>query len=511
MQSEIYTTGLGQDLTAIIGSVKSFLPEICLCLFLFLLVIVDLLSLKRSRKLTAVVSVAGFIVLTGVVFAQWQLVANTGEHSVFLNFLLLDKLSVFLKVLFSLAGLLTVLLSFNYKRQGELPVRLGEYHTLIYGLILGAMLLVMSVNLLMIYLAIEIISISSYILTNFNFGKRSAEASLKFLLFGAVSSAIMLYGMSLLYGFTGTLDISSGIFQAGLAQVSIWPFYLAVAMVLAGFFFKMGVVPFHVWSPDVYEGAPTPVVALFSTVPKIAAAIALLRFVAAVRTPEVISSFDWNTVLSVVAIATMLIGNLSALWQKNAQRMLAYSSIAHAGFMLLGVIAYSRFGLDSLLFYGVVYLFMNFAAFALIKILKQSGHALIKDFAGWGKASPFIGVATIIIMISLTGIPPTAGFTAKLLLFSSVWEAYQTNHEPILLLLFGVGLFNTVLALFYYIKIPYYMFFRSASHKVPVTLQKNRDILPEKYLLGVLVFPLLILFFKSNWLTDLIHLVTFEF
>jgi NADH-quinone oxidoreductase subunit N len=205
----------------------------------------------------------------------------------------------------------------------------------------------------------------------------------------------------------------------------------------------------------------------------------------------------------------MLIGNLSALWQKNAKRMMAYSSIAHAGFMLAGLVAFSEFGLESLLFYASIYLIMNFAAFLLIKMLSESrGIDKISDFSGLGKHLPFLGVASVIIMLSLTGLPPTAGFTAKLLIFSSVWDTYQTNHEPVLLVLFIVGLLNTVLALFYYIKIPYYLYFRSQDDENSVLLQRNQNSnFREKILLGILIFPLLILFFKSSWLTDFINLL----
>lgn len=505
-----YLNSLNQDLADVIGSVQYFLPEIALTLFLFLLIVADLFSFKNQKsQISTMISTAGFIVVAGMLLLQGNDVFQNGDRDVFINMLHLDRLSIYLKFLFCLAGLLTVLLSFHFKRRGEVPTRYGEYHTLIYGLVLGAFLLVMSVNLLIIYLAIEIISISSYVLTNFNFGRKSAEASLKYLLFGAVASAIMLYGMSLIYGFTGTLDISSQMFSANLALISPWPFYVAVSMTLAGFLFKIGAAPFHVWAPDVYEGAPVPIVALFSTVPKIAAIIILVRFLGFLPMENLTLDLNWVRILSWIAIITMLIGNLSALWQKNAKRMMAYSSIAHAGFMLVGVVAFSEFGLESLVFYASIYLIMNFAAFLLIKILSDTKRIeKMSDFAGLGKEMPFLGIASIIIMISLTGLPPTAGFTAKLLIFSSVWDTYQTNHEPVLLALFVVGLLNSVLSLFYYLKIPYYLYFHSRADEKYVVLQsEKKHHLQENILLGCLIFPLLILFFKSSWLTDFINLL----
>ena len=193
--------------------------------------------------------------------------------------------------------------------------------------------------------------------------------------------------------------------------------------------------------------------------------------------------------------------------------MMAYSSIAHAGFMLAGIVAASRFGMESLLFYATIYLFMNFAVFLVINMLTaQSGSENMDGFAGLGKEFPFLGVASVVIMLSLTGIPPTAGFTAKLLVFSSVYDAYQTNQEPLLLALFIVGLINTVLALFYYVKIPYYLYFHSRGKENSVLLQHRfKQKKRENILLALLIFPLLILFFKSNWLTEIISLVTLEF
>lgn len=507
--SNQFFDNLNQELASVIGSAQNFLPEIVLVGFLFLLIIADLIFYKKRPKISAYISTIGFVVVGGMLVLQGNEVYKTEGITIFENMLYLDRMAVYLKVLFCFSGLLTVLFSFNYKRSGERPTKFGEYHALIYGVVLGASLLVMGINLLIVYLAIEIVSICSYILTNFNFGRKSAEAGLKYLLFGAVSSAIMLYGMSLLYGFTGTLNISSEVFHINLALISPWPYYVAVAMTLAGFIFKLGAVPFHIWGPDVYQGAPTPIVALFSTVPKIAAVIILFRFLNELPVSNIGYDVNWMKVLSWIAIITMLLGNLSALWQKNAKRMMAYSSIAHAGFMLAGVVAFSEFGLDSLLFYASIYLIMNFAAFLMIKMLSEDRRIeKMSDFAGLGKKVPFLGVASVIIMLSLTGLPPTAGFTAKLLIFSSVWDAYQTNHEAVLLVLFIVGLLNAVLALFYYIKIPYYLYFRSRDDENSVLLQRNKKSnFQEKILLGLLIFPLLILFFKSSWLTDFINLL----
>lgn len=477
------------------------------------LVVVLLWDLAVKRKSVGVfVSLAGASLLVAGFFLikQWAVLAGNAPEAIFSSMLLPDRLSVFFRLLFCVGGLLTLLLSIYY-RSGSLQVgfervgKIGEYYVVILGLLIGALFMSMTVHLLAIYVALEMVSLSSYVLTNFNFDRKSAEASIKYLLFGGVASAVMLYGMSWLYGLSGTLLITSPAMLTGLGEASPLLAGLAVLLTLGGFLFKISAVPFHLWAPDVYEGAPTPVVALFSVVPKLAGLVLLIRFVPVLQSFS--GTWDGTTLLAGLAIVTMTVGNVAALGQTNAKRMMAYSSIAHSGFLLVGVVAYTAFGLQSVLFYAAVYLLMNFAAFLLIQLLsKCSGQERITDFRGLGRQHPGLGVAALLVMIALTGLPPTAGFTVKVLIFSSLWEAYQQHPQPILLILFVVGLINTAIALFYYLKIPFYMFFREPEVVHSSAARGGSRNIFDKILVGLLIFLLLVLFFKPELLLTFIAL-----
>ncbi len=525
MEKSIEVHSLGTQLSEIVESAFFVFPEICLLAFLLLILIFDLIFRQKLLWLFTITALLGLFLTTGLLLQQWSLTAESSEGlSLFSRMIQLDRLAIYFKILICVSAVFTVLISVNYKsRAGSFHLRsvkrIGEYYTVLFGLLLGAMLLSMSTHLLIIYLAIELISISSYILTNFNFDERSTEASIKYILYGGVSSGVMLYGMSLLYGLTGTLDMTHPSFQENIAAAPMILVLFAGLFTLGGFLFKISSAPFHLWAPDVYEGAPTPVVALFSVVPKAAGFVVLMRYTAHFFS-QVSFDFPWQTLLAVIAIITLLLGNFAALWQKNVKRMMAYSSIAHSGFILIGVLSTSSFGMLSVLFYVSVYALMNLAAFLIIiMISRETGSEEISQYRGLGEQYPLIGVLMLIAMISLTGLPPTAGFTAKLFIFSSLWEAYQSSDNLMLLLLLVFGLFNTVVSLFYYLKIPYFMFFKKSettfvadrfSHQ-RTGRRHDKFYLFDKILAIVLIFPLLILFFKSNWLIDFIHTIPFEF
>ena len=506
-----YISTLASDLQQVISSLPGIYPELVVTATLVVVVVLDLCKVKGA--LLPLVTVAGILVAAFMLKNQMPL--SVAEEALFMGMLQPDGLSAFLRTLFLLAGLLAVWLSLRYKAGGLEIAQIGEFHTLLLSLLLGAMLMVMTTNLLLIYISLELVSISSYLLTNFNFSSRSSEAGIKYLLFGAVSSAIMLFGISLLYGFTGTLNFASASFQFSLLSLNIdaLPLLVASFMTLAGFLFKLSAVPFHIWAPDVYEGAPTPVVALFSVVPKLAGLALLIRFLQYFHESSILFAsvhFDWQVVLAVLAGLSMFIGNLAAVWQDNAKRMLAYSSIAHTGFLLSGVLAYSSLGIRSVMFYATIYLLMNFAAFLLVKMLYgQTGRESIRSYSGLGKRIPYTGAALVVIMIALTGLPPTAGFTAKLLVFTALWEGFQLSGNSVLGYLLLVGVVNTVIALFYYLKIPYFMYFRSSEEEVVMEVQKSSG--GEKLLLGLLIALLLLFFFKADWLLNEINSIDFIF
>jgi NADH-quinone oxidoreductase subunit N len=320
----------------------------------------------------------------------------------------------------------------------------------------------MAVNLLSIYLAIEMVSIGSYLMVAYRsesaFG---TEAGLKYVLFGAASSAIMLYGMSLLYGFGGSLYLFSGNLVPGLSQVNPLAVSFALVLVLAGVGFKLSFVPMHFWVPDVYEGASTPVTAWLSTLPKIAGFALLINFL----TPFIFfakwTSFDFRLFLSVIGIITMIVGNFAAVLQTNVKRMLAYSSIGHTGFALMAIVTFTSTGLSALTYYLVVYGLANIGALALATYFANvAGADDVESYRGLGLKYPVASVCFVIVLVSLTGLPVTAGFTGKVFVFSAVYGVYQQGHNLWLLLLMITGALTTVVSLFYYIKIPLNLFLK---------------------------------------------------
>jgi NADH-quinone oxidoreductase subunit N len=343
----------------------------------------------------------------------------------------------------------------------------------------------------------------SYVLAGFSFTRQGAEGSLKYFLFGAVASAVMLYGLSLLYGFTGTLDFSSETFSAALQQQQTPLVFAAGLMVLAGFLYKLAAAPVHPWAPDVYEGAPMPVVAFFSVVPKLAAVGALLKFVLVLNAYGH-SAFDWQGVLAVVAIITLTVGNFSALWQKNPKRLMAYSSIAQSGFLLVGVVAFLPQGMQFMLFYATVYVIMNFLVFIYLQSFENIGLETIASYQGLGRQRVWPMVFLLVGMVALTGLPPTAGFTGKLFIFSALWEAYALSGKPVLLWLLVMGLLNTVVSLFYYLRIPYFAFIKNGE-----STTSTNNLAFENLFGLLLVLLLLVLFFSPGLLMGWINKITF--
>lgn len=493
-------SGLKEQLTSLSGDVWYLAPELTLVVTVILILGFDLFL--KDNKQIGIFAIA----FSGLAFAFFTLTQSIGlaqnSNELFAGLIKLDGWSVLVKMGFVLAGLLTLVIASRKQSDLESFGKSSELWLVSITLILGACLMSMSINLIMIYISIELVSISSYILTGLQNGKQKSEAALKYVLFGAVASAVMIYGMSWLYGFTGTLNITDEAFYTGLAATSTLPLAIALTMTISGFIFKMGAFPFHIWSPDVYEAAPTPIVALFSFVPKVAALTILFRFVQYIPS----DLFNWQLWIGVIAIGSMMVGNFSALWQKDAKRMMAYSSIAQAGFLLVGLLAYSESGNIAVLFYAAIYLVMNFGAFLLIQLFeKQTGSANIKSFGGLGLKMPLLGVITVVVMIALTGLPPTAGFSAKLFIFSSLWESWQNDGQQILLWVFIIGLLNTVIALFFYLKIPYYLFFKASDQTDEQVFISKIDLVWGT----IFTLPLLVLFFKTNWLVDLFNNINF--
>jgi NADH-quinone oxidoreductase subunit N len=349
---------------------------------------------------------------------------------------------------------------------------------------MGMCLMASSADLVMLYLAIETTSIPLYVLAGFLVDdKASTEAGFKYLLFGALTSAIMLYGFSLLFGFTGTTDLYK---LAGLLPAGPGALILALGMIfllLVGIGFKASLVPFHFWAPDVYQGAPTPVAGFLSTASKAAGFAVLLRlFIAAFPA----SAPSWTSILAVLAVITMTVGNLLALPQTNIKRLLAYSSIAHAGYAMIGVVAYSTLGAASAVFYLMAYILTNLLAFgSVMAVGRVIGSDEIKDYAGLSRRSPGLGIAMLVAFLSLAGMPPFGGFVAKVFVFAAAIQ------NPALIWLAVVGILNSIVGLYYYLNVlkSVYLFRMEgeAEDQHPIALTRPYTIALVVLALGVLL------------------------
>jgi len=389
-----------------------------------------------------------YVALAGLAASLAAAISLWGTDGRVLSVLSVDPFALVIKMVALAAMGLVVLNSAEYVR-GRIT-RQGEFYTLLLFAALAICLLGGAHDLMLIFLAFDFLSITSYVLTGYLRDEpRSAEAAIKYFLYGAALSAVMLFGMSWIYGITGSTDL--GEIAAALlgAESALRPMLLpALVFVLAGFAFKVGAVPFHQWAPDVYEGAPTPVTAFISVGPKVAGFAIIVRVVLTALPAELgLLTADWRSLMMAIAALTMTVGNLVALWQTNIKRLLAYSSIAQAGYMLIGVAAASPLGVTAVALYLAAYALTNLGAFAaVIAFSNQTGSDEIDDYAGLSKRAPKVALVLFVCLLSLAGIPPTAGFLAKLFLFSAAIEEG-------LIWLALVGVINSVISLGYYWKI----------------------------------------------------------
>jgi NADH-quinone oxidoreductase subunit N len=509
---------LSQELNHILESAGFFKSEIVLLTGILLMVLCGFFS--RSISAFSILSIL-LLVASGT-FHFITLDSSVSVH-VFNRMLKVDMFSAYLNILLDAGGILGVLLSWLYFRKPaaspeNLQFRfLPEYFALILSVVLGGHLLVMSTNLLMVFVSLELVSISSYVLTGFMFDKKSTEGSLKYFLFGSTASAVMLYGFSILYGFAGTLDFTTELFFQGVSAHNTPLFFMAGMMSLAGFLYKIAAAPMHPWAPDVYESAPMPVVAFFSVVPKLAGIGILTRFILTLNLFGQ-ASYDWQLILCVIALLTMTVGNFSALVQKNPKRLMAYSSIAQSGFLLVGIAAFLPAGVQFMLFYATVYLLMNFLVFLYLQYFESKGFTTIASYQKSGFGYLWPSVFLLAGLIALTGLPPTAGFTAKLFVFSALWESYHLYGKTILLVLLVIGLLNTVVSLFYYLRIPYFAFIKSSesasktniiSGSDPFAFSVRGDFFPGNLLGLILVIVLLLIFFIPGLLMGWINKINF--
>ncbi|MEW6026882.1 MAG: NADH-quinone oxidoreductase subunit N [Planctomycetota bacterium] len=488
-------------------SLRYFLPELVLAGGVVFIVLFDLVTSFRKAVpylVLWILAVAFFIsanmLSQGVDQSLFSAIggsASGGEGLIRLN-----GFTLFFKLLFIAATFLTVLFSLAREEKHHTI----EYYSLLLISTLGLFLLASANDLLMIYLGLETVSICSYLLVASPKGiLKSSEAGLKYVIYGAIASGIMIFGMAFLYGLYGTFslpDLAAAVANTPKFGSGILTLSAALFMVFVGFAYKIAAVPVHMWCPDVYEGAPTEITAFLSVAPKAAGFAIIIRFFFTLFTllPGIPNSIEfigsWQTILAVIAVLTMTIGNLAALHQTNLKRLLAYSSIAHAGYILMGLVILTDSGRQAIVLYLPIYLFMNMGAFFVVHVVERlTSKVDIQEYEGLGWRLPFLGIMMSIFLFSLVGLPPLAGFIGKLYLFAAV-----INAKCYVLAVLGV--MNGVVSLYYYARIVKAMWLKIPE--ADSTLSAIRYTLFDTILLIIFVLPVLLL---GVWWTPLVEVI----
>lgn len=456
----------------------AILPEISLLVVMAVVFLADLLLAERSRGALAGITAAGL----AVTLALTILFAVPGAEGELMwgGMLRHDWLAFVFKLLFLVAALLTTLFTIGWK-----PIwHKGEFYVLLLTSTMGMTLMAASADLIMLFLSIETTSIPLYVMAGFmTRDDKSTEAGFKYLLFGAVTTGVMLYGLSLLYGFAGTTNLyemAAGISAAGIPSPVLVG---TVVLILLGFGFKVALVPLHFWAPDVYEGAPTPVTAFLSTASK-AAGFAVLARVMVAAFPSILT--DWQAIVAIGAALSMTLGNVVALTQRNIKRLLAYSSIAHAGYALLGVAAASELGVTSMVYYFLAYTVTQMAAFGVVIIVwHKIGSDEIADYAGLSRRSPMLALAMLLSFLSLAGVPPLGGFIAKILVFAAAMDSG-------LVWLAFLGVLNSIVGLYYYLIVLKVVYLSAPKDEQPVPVARPHAAALLVSILLVLILGILL-------------------
>ena len=439
-----------------LSSLSFYIPELIIISAILLVIILDIIP--ACKKYTFYLS------LGAILLATLFLCQSYGEsHALFMGMISIDPFSHFFKMIFLLSTFSIILIS-RYEKQLDKSYS-AEYNALLLIVLLGMFLMSSSINLIMIYLSIELVSIPSYVLAGMlKNDKESNEASLKYVIFGSFASGLMLFGLSILYGLTGSTNISA---VSTVLQTIDYPLtiYFPLILILVGFGYKISMVPFHFWTPDVYEGAPTPITAFLSVAPKAAGFAILIRVFYTMFTLDGIApnslpltNINWPTLIAVGSAITMTLGNLLAVQQEDVKRLLAYSTISHVGFMLMAFAIISPEAIRAIMLYLFIYLFMNLAAFymAIFASNKLNAHH-IKDWKGMGKMNPILSFFMTLTLLSLTGLPPTAGFVGKVYVFAELFKHQQFFWLAV------VAILNSVVSLYYYFKIVKSMYLDEAE------------------------------------------------
>lgn len=454
----------------------SILPEILILILGILVLIIEPFWKEEQRRNVGWLTAGGLFAAMIISF----LFGQPGDPTTTLGGMIrFDWLGFFFKMLFMFAGAATALLFMDNEKVGHR----GEAYLLLLASLLGMNLMAVSVNLVMLYLAIETTSIPLYVLAGFMLNdSKSTEAGFKYLLFGALTSTIMLYGFSLVFGFTGTTDIYklAGMFGAGtLSTVGALG---VLALILVGLGFKVSIVPFHFWAPDVYEGSPTPVAGFLSTASKAAGFAVLVRlFFAIFPDATVPVAHNWALAIAILSAVTMTVGNLLALPQTNLKRLIAFSSIAHAGYAMIGVVALSKLGAASVVFYLAAYIATNLLAFGIIMAFSRvTGLEDLKDYSGMSRRNPALALMMLAAFLSLAGMPPFGGFVAKVFVFAA---GIQAGYVWLVI----IGILNSIVGVYYYLNALKFVYL----YRMPEQDEENHPIpLTRPYAIALAVLVL---------------------
>ncbi|MFC5282428.1 NADH-quinone oxidoreductase subunit N [Pedobacter alpinus] len=451
-----------------------------------LALIVLYLGLFKAKNALLPVSILGLLGALVLAIMEW----NSGAAPIFSGMMLFDNFAVAFSALTIISTILILLLSKSYFE--KISENVAEYYTIMLFALVGVVVMVSYHNLSMLFVGLEIMSVSLYILAGIK--KRdfaSNEAALKYFLMGAFSTGFLLFGIALLYGASNSFDlgvIAQYVIDRPTAEGIDPMFYVGIVLVMVGLSFKIGAAPFHFWTPDVYEGSPTLITAFMSTVVKTAGFAAFLRLFATCFAP--LADF-WMPTLLVITILTLFIGNITALYQSNFKRMLAYSSISHAGYMLFAIVALGSTSINSVFVYAAAYSVASIIAFAVLILVKeQTGGENFENFNGLGKKNPFLAFVLTVAMLSLAGIPLTAGFIGKFFMFSAALEQYHTW-------LIVMAIINAIIGIFYYFKVIVAMYFKDAERKELVSSGYY------KLVIGASVIATVILGVYPSLITDL--------
>ena len=461
-------------------SLEFFIPELILTITILAALITDLFVRKSKTNMIGWVLGVGLV----VVGLSVHNLSSVPPTTLFLDMIVIDPFSSFMKIVIILSTLLVIVASWVNDELEK--YRKGEYFTIMGIMVMGLFLMTSSVDIIMLYISIEVVSIMSFVLAAYlKLDTRSNEAGLKYVIYGAFSSGVMLFGLSIVYGLAGSTNYFA--IQDTLSSLdgSANPaLIMALLMIFAGFGYKISSVPFHFWTPDVYEGSPSTITAYLSVAPKAAGFAMIIRFFHQVfsdsigLTSNAIGSTDlpWPEIIGVLAVVTMTMGNLVAIQQKSIKRMLAYSSIAHAGYMMLALPVLSMEAVESVMIYLFIYVFMNLGAFFIVIFVKnKTGGESFEDFEGLGWKMPIVGAFMTLFMLSLTGLPPTAGFVGKLYIFKTLVSAGSE-----FLWLVVAGGVNSVISLYYYFHVVKVMFLGG----------KRSDVItyPPSTMFGLMIF-----------------------